>query len=68
MEECVRRARQSGSRTLTLHTTGLMAVALGMYERMGFVRTPTLDFHPAPDLTIEGYSLALGEVRPTDAP
>jgi GNAT superfamily N-acetyltransferase len=59
MQECVRRARVAGARRLTLHTTGLMRVARAMYERMGFVRDPALDFHPAPGLTIEGYVLAL---------
>ena len=59
MEECVRRARRSGAAVLTLHTTNMMQSALRLYERMGFVRSPELDFHPAPDLTVEGYLLNL---------
>jgi predicted N-acetyltransferase YhbS len=59
MQECVRRARQSGARALSLHTTGLMRAALRMYERLGFVRAPELDFRPAPDLIIQGYRLDL---------
>ena len=46
MDECLRRSRQLGAHTLGLHTTELMAVARGMYERMGFLRVPEYDFHP----------------------
>jgi GNAT superfamily N-acetyltransferase len=60
MQECVRRARRSGARVLTLHTTAMMQTALRIYLRMGFVRAPELDIRPAPDLTIEGYRLDLG--------
>jgi ribosomal protein S18 acetylase RimI-like enzyme len=35
-EECVRRARRDGAPLIALHTTPIMAVALPMYERMGF--------------------------------
>lgn len=57
MQECVRRAGDSGKAALTLHTTEMMRVARHLYERMGFVRAPELDFHPAPGLTIQGYRL-----------
>ena len=60
MQECVRRARGSGSGALTLHTTDLMRTAMRMYERMGFVRAAELDFHPAPGLTVKGFRLDLG--------
>jgi len=60
MQECVRRARKSGARVLGLHTTDLMQTAQRMYERMGFVRSPELDFHPAPGVTVKGYRLELG--------
>jgi GNAT superfamily N-acetyltransferase len=59
MQECVRRARQAGARILGLHTTDFMQAARRMYERMGFVRAPEIDFEPAPGLTIEGYRLDL---------
>ena len=61
MHECVRRARQAGAAALTLHTTDIMQVAMRMYERMGFVRAPELDFHPAPEVTVKGYRLTLAE-------
>ena len=59
MQECARRARQSGAGFLALHTTEMMQTALCMYERMGFVRAPELDFHPAPAFTVAGYRLDL---------
>ena len=55
MDECLRRSRQRAAGTLGLHTTELMAVARGMYERMGFVRVPEFDFHPAPKVVIMAY-------------
>jgi hypothetical protein len=39
----------------------MMQAALRMYERMGFVRAPELDFHPAPGVTVQGYRLDLKE-------
>lgn len=35
-EECVRRAQRDGAPLIALHTSPIMAVALSMYERMGF--------------------------------
>jgi predicted N-acetyltransferase YhbS len=55
VRECMRRARQAGFAAVTLHTTDMMAVAMSMYERIGFVRAPELDFEPAPGFTIKGY-------------
>lgn len=63
MTECVGRARASGATGLILHTTDLMQTAMRLYERMGFVRFPELDFHPAPGLMIKGYRLLL-RVKP----
>lgn len=37
-EECLRRAKRDGASVFALHTSGLMQVALRMYERMGFKR------------------------------
>ena len=61
MQECVRRARQSGARVLTLHTADIMEAAMRLYARMGFQRAPDLDFQPAPGVTIKGYRLSLDE-------
>ena len=69
MQECVRRTRASGTNMLTLHTTDMMQTALRLYTRMGFLRAPGLDFHPAPGLTIKGYRLDLeGPARQNVAP
>ena len=59
MDECLRRSRQLRAHTLGLHTTELMAVARGMYERMGFIRVPEYDFHPGPTMVVMAYSLEL---------
>ncbi|HEV2438529.1 MAG TPA: GNAT family N-acetyltransferase [bacterium] len=59
MRECIRRARASGAAALGLHTTDMMRTAMRMYERMGFVRAPALDFNPAPGMLIKGYRLDL---------
>jgi GNAT superfamily N-acetyltransferase len=59
MQECVRRARRSRAAALTLHTTDMMQVAMRMYEHMGFVRAPELDFRPAEDVIVKGYRLNL---------
>lgn len=61
VRECIRRARRSGSAFLTLHTSDVMRVAMRMYERIGFVRAPELDFHPAQDLTVKGYRLSVDD-------
>ena len=37
-EECIRRAKRDGASVFALHTSGIMQVALPMYERMGFKR------------------------------
>jgi len=55
VKECLRRARLADAPTVTLHTTDLMRAALRLYERLGFVRAPELDFQPAPGMTIKGY-------------
>ena len=59
VDECIQRARAAGAPALTLHTADMMAVAMRLYERMGFVRAPDLDFSPAPGYTAKGYRLPL---------
>lgn len=58
-EECIRRSRQLGIRCVGLHTTEFMSVAEGMYERMGFKRSPEFDFTPEPGLLVMAYRLEL---------
>ena len=64
VQECLRRARQSGATALTLHTTDMMQAAMRMYEQMGFRRAPELDFHPVPQVTIKGYRFNLEDRLP----
>ena len=59
MEECINRCRRAKVKTIGLHTTEIMEVARGMYERMGFERYPESDFHPAPEITVMAYRLQL---------
>jgi ribosomal protein S18 acetylase RimI-like enzyme len=59
MEECIRRCRQAKVPAIGLHTTEAMDIARQMYERMGFVRFPESDFHPAPGVTVMAYRLQL---------
>ncbi len=61
MEECIRRARQSGVAAITLHTSDRMNIAQSMYVRMGFVRTPDFDFSPAPGQLVKGYRFDLNK-------
>jgi GNAT superfamily N-acetyltransferase len=59
MDECIRRARASGAAAVTLHTADFMRAAMQLYERMGFLRAPELDFSPAPQVLVKGFRLAL---------
>ena len=57
MAECIRRARHAGAADLGLHTMDMMRAAMRMYERMGFVRVPDLDFSPAQGVLVKGSRL-----------
>jgi GNAT superfamily N-acetyltransferase len=59
MEECIRRCRKYGIKTIGLHTSEIMDVARRMYEQMGFIRVPEFDFHPSPDVVIMAYRFKL---------
>ncbi len=59
MSECLRRSRERGVRYVGLHTTEVMAVARGMYERMGFKRAPQFDIEPIPGRVVMAYHLGL---------
>jgi len=61
MEESIHRARASGAIAVGLHTTEMMAIARAMYERMGFVRVPDLDFHPSSGNPVIAYRYDLAE-------
>lgn len=56
---CLARARAHGHEQVILHTTRAMRVAWGMYERLGFVRAPELDFEQE-GLDVFGFRLKMG--------
>jgi GNAT superfamily N-acetyltransferase len=56
---CVERARADGRVRLVLSTMPWMTVAHGLYERMGFTRTPERDWHPRPEIDCWTYVLDL---------
>jgi GNAT superfamily N-acetyltransferase len=55
---CIELARMLGKERVVLHTTRVMQTAWGMYERMGFVRFPEIDFAQG-SLEVFGFELAL---------
>ena len=56
---CLDRARADGRCRMVLHTGTWMPVAICLYESMGFVRDPAIDFSPAPGIDLLGYGLDL---------
>jgi len=57
MDECIRRCREQGIRTIGLNTTAFMEAALRMYEGMGFKRVPEYDRHPSSGVVVLAYRL-----------
>ena len=55
---CIALARQQQRAEVVLHTTKAMQVAWAMYEKLGFVRSPDLDFLQGA-LPVFGFRLAL---------
>jgi ribosomal protein S18 acetylase RimI-like enzyme len=56
---CLARARAEGCRAIVLSTLPVMAAAHRLYERLGFVRTPELDWYPVPEVHLLTYRLEL---------
>lgn len=55
---CIGAAREQGHGEVVLHTTKAMQAAWGMYERLGFARSPDLDFVQG-ELPVFGFRLSL---------
>jgi GNAT superfamily N-acetyltransferase len=55
---CIERARAIGKNRLVLHTTRVMQAAWAMYEGLGFVRFPDIDFRQG-NLDVFGFHLNL---------
>ena len=62
-EECISRARTDGASVVGLHTVVEMAIAQGLYERLGFVRDPRYDQWPGGNVKILAYRLDLDPER-----
>jgi ribosomal protein S18 acetylase RimI-like enzyme len=56
---CLDRARAEGCKAIVLSTLPMMASAHRLYERLGFVRTPEIDWYPAPEVHLITYRLDL---------
>ena len=59
VEGCVEVCRSRGAGMLSLHTHVVFARARGLYERMGFIRTPERDLDIGDDLHLLSYLLEL---------
>ncbi len=57
-QHCISLAKQQRLREVIIHSTKAMQVAWGMYERLGFERSPDLDFDQE-DLPVYGFRLRL---------
>lgn len=55
---CIGLARAAGKAQVVIHSTAAMKVAWGMYERLGFRRSPDLDFLQG-ELPVFGFRMAL---------
>lgn len=53
---CIDRARDAGKARMVLHTTRIMQAAWAMYEALGFVHFPEIDFRYG-DLDVFGFQL-----------
>ncbi len=60
---CIDRAKAARNARLLLHTTRVMQVAWSMYEGLGFVRFPQIDFRQG-SLEVFGFCLALSSDPP----
>jgi ribosomal protein S18 acetylase RimI-like enzyme len=63
-QACLDRAREAGRERLVLHTGGWMPAAIRLYEKLGFVRKPQIDFAPAPGIDLIAYSFNLAIREP----
>jgi ribosomal protein S18 acetylase RimI-like enzyme len=59
MRACLERARADGCVLVRLSSQEEMTAAHRLYERLGFVRTPSWDWSPVPGLQLRTYALPL---------
>ena len=56
---CLDVAREDGCSLVRLSSQEEMTAAHRLYERLGFVRTPSFDWYPVPGLFLRTYALPL---------
>lgn len=59
VQACLQRARGDGCLLVRLSSQEEMTAAHRLYARLGFVRTPALDWEPYPGLPLRTYALPL---------
>lgn len=59
VQACLQAARADGCTLVRLSSQDTMTAAHRLYERAGFVRTPSLDWSPVPGLQLRAYALPL---------
>lgn len=59
VQACLDTARADGCALVRLSSQESMTAAHRLYQRLGFVRTPSLDWSPVPGLQLRTYALAL---------
>lgn len=59
VQECLTRARQHGCARVRISSAPKMTSAHRLYERLGFVRTPELDWSPVPGVNLMAYAREL---------
>lgn len=58
VQDCIDRATKAGHQQVIIHSTKSMMTAWQMYEKIGFKRSPDLDF-PQGDMQVYGFRLKL---------
>lgn len=59
VEKCIERAREEGLRAIVICSMREMTSAHRLYDRMGFVRDPDLDWSPAVNVILLAFRLPL---------
>lgn len=59
VQACLEAARADGCTLVRLSSQASMTAAHRLYERAGFVRTPSRDWSPVPGLQLQTYALQL---------
>jgi ribosomal protein S18 acetylase RimI-like enzyme len=59
VRECIRRGARDGRAEVFLHSTPWMSAAHALYDKLGFVRDPSLDWIVNPQITLWAFRLPL---------